>query len=304
MGVIFMAGAEKGLAAAVALAGVGDEPASPAIQLPLLPAERLGQLPDGAGDRLAFYRDRRGPGRPPGAKNRSTEEWRRYLLARYTSPLVVLAEIMSRPTHLLAEEIGCTKAEALAIQKSAAVELAPYLHGKMPVEVQVSGELPTLMLVAPEAAVAMFAQAQAGAGPALDLASVEIVENQGLDDEAGPEVGRVELDSAENQEPEQALEDEARLISDQPGSAPDEPAWAAAWPETARPIDEHHAGPAEAGGHPPQSRALDRPPQGKIASGNSQTEGAKKSAAPSTGEGAGAGGEKVKVPSEDGGETP
>ena len=48
-------------------------------------------------------------GRPKGARNRSTEKWRRHFLARYASPLIGLGEIYLRTPELLARELGLTK---------------------------------------------------------------------------------------------------------------------------------------------------------------------------------------------------
>lgn len=117
---------------------------------------------------------RSGPqgGRPKGARNRSTEEWRRYLLSRYQSPLVGLAEIWSRSPADLARELGLYKfhegelvlarrlnpdgseafntdgeplfdpvlatGEAAAMQLQARVAALPYLHQKLPQAIEVS----------------------------------------------------------------------------------------------------------------------------------------------------------------------
>jgi len=74
----------------------------------------------------------RGKGRPPGAKNKSTEAWREFLLSRYPSPLQGLAEIAHRPVQDVARELGCSRLEAFKIQVAALKELAPYIHSKMP----------------------------------------------------------------------------------------------------------------------------------------------------------------------------
>ena len=112
------------------------EPVAVAVQLPLLPSDQLDALPV-EGRATALRAPRRG--RPPGSKNRSSEEWRTYLLGQYRSPLVVLAETYSRSVSDLAVELGCKPVEALALQVRAAVELAPYLHSRQPVEVNHNG---------------------------------------------------------------------------------------------------------------------------------------------------------------------
>lgn len=63
-----------------------------------------------------------------------------------------LNHLLSTPLdapHDLADELGCTKLEAFQTQIRAATELAPYLHGKAPVQVNVGGAIPILQLVDP-----------------------------------------------------------------------------------------------------------------------------------------------------------
>lgn len=103
-------------------------PAVPAEQLPLLEVAP-GDAGAEAGEAAPAAGERRG-GRPPGARNRRTEEWVEYLLSRYRSPLIVLAETYSRPAELLAAELGISRAEAFAMQLTAARELAPYVHAR------------------------------------------------------------------------------------------------------------------------------------------------------------------------------
>lgn len=96
-------------------------------------------------------------GRPAGSVNRSTEEWARYLLSQYQSPLVVLAELYSRPLDELVDELQAmadkhatvrvgagegaglsvrvarvNPLDVLKLQRDAAVALAPYLHKQQP----------------------------------------------------------------------------------------------------------------------------------------------------------------------------
>ena len=166
-----------GIATAVALAGgVGemadsiqqdtlfadleDDATVPALPLPNPPAPR----------------GRKG-GRPPGARNRSTEEWRQLFLSRFRSPLMQLGEIYSMPLEDLARQLklyrkgkvfvpGPNGSEdgawveredpaqldlerAFEIQNQARIAALPYLHQKQPQAVEVKGDfdgLGTLVL--------------------------------------------------------------------------------------------------------------------------------------------------------------
>ncbi|MDP2207047.1 MAG: hypothetical protein Q8K65_12165 [Alphaproteobacteria bacterium] len=99
-------------------------------QLDLLPLTRM------AADRgIAVAGAPRGAGRPAGAKNRSTQEWRKFLLSRHASPLQAMMQTYSLPTDELARLLSCTKAEAFKLQMQCAKECAPYLHQKMPLAI-------------------------------------------------------------------------------------------------------------------------------------------------------------------------
>lgn len=113
---------------------------------------------------------RAGPGRPPGARNRSTEEWARYVLSRHRSPLTILAEIYSRPLAELVDELqqmadkhavvkvgtdGCFTVQAarinpldvLKLQRDAAAGLAPYLHKQQPKALEIESRPAGLMIL-------------------------------------------------------------------------------------------------------------------------------------------------------------
>ena len=98
-----------------------------------LPLAPVGELEDAPASAMAAH------GRPAGSVARSTAEMQRFMLSRYRSPLVGLAEIAARPARDLAEELGCSPLEAFDRQLKAMGELAPYLHSKMPAAVQVDG---------------------------------------------------------------------------------------------------------------------------------------------------------------------
>jgi hypothetical protein len=140
MGVILATDPTNGLKTAIeAAVDPTEPPVARAEQLPLLPSEQLDLLPTAPAERVLEMRAPRKAGRPAGAINRSTKAWREYLGQRYRSPLEVLAETYSRPTMDLALELGCTLLEAYELQRKCAVDLAPYMHGKMPIEVELNG---------------------------------------------------------------------------------------------------------------------------------------------------------------------
>ena len=112
-------GADQGVQAELPIAEL-----VPIAQMPLMPAEVLDALPDEGVERTQALRAT-GKGRPKGAINRATAEWRDFILSRYRSPLVVLAETYSRPAHDLAAEIGCTKLEAISTARCRSTSRSP-----------------------------------------------------------------------------------------------------------------------------------------------------------------------------------
>lgn len=82
----------------------------------------------------------RGPGRPPGARNKRTLEWAEYLLTRYASPLEVLAQMAVARVDELAASLGCTKLEAFQEKRQAAIALVPYVHQKQPLAVNLNNK--------------------------------------------------------------------------------------------------------------------------------------------------------------------
>lgn len=117
-------------------------------QLALLPTDAAaGMIADQSAEGDAAQR--RGPGRPPGSRNRRTEEWTDFILGNYRSPLLFLAETYTRPAAVLAAELNCKMQDAFKMQVAAAEALAPFVHQKQPVAVQVDASgIVTLVLEA------------------------------------------------------------------------------------------------------------------------------------------------------------
>lgn len=154
---------KSGLKAALAESVRSDDPvpgsAAGVRQLALLPLRQVVADEGGAEPDLSP----RGAGRPKGAKNKSTLEWREYLLGRYSSPLVALAETYSRSVHDLAKEFGFWRdgplpadpanpqphekrrpspgelLELFKVQLQCAKELGPYVHQKQPLAIDGNG---------------------------------------------------------------------------------------------------------------------------------------------------------------------
>lgn len=108
-------------------------------------------------------------GRPKGARNKSTEEWARFLLSQYRSPLTVLADLYSRPTSELVdqlqemakrhrtwretkdggywEQVAISPLDVLKVQRDAAVALAPYVHKRQPMAIEVDERPPGIVIL-------------------------------------------------------------------------------------------------------------------------------------------------------------
>lgn len=128
-----------GLASALQSLPVGDPPGIVQVQPSLWAAV---PDPDAVGDDRPGVDagEPRGAGRPPGARNKSTEDWRQFLLSRYRSPLLGAAEICNTHPVQLAKDLGIKPYEALQAWMTAARFLASYTHSKMPLALEIKDE--------------------------------------------------------------------------------------------------------------------------------------------------------------------
>jgi len=128
--------------------------------------------PSGFFDAVAEAGAARGVGRPRGARNKKTEAFEKWFYARgYRDPAQLLAELVTMDPRAL-QQLALDDAKArgerrqlgtkdnpievvdvpalldiIDLQRRAAVDLMPYLHGKKPTELVVTDErLPTLMI--------------------------------------------------------------------------------------------------------------------------------------------------------------
>jgi hypothetical protein len=127
---------KAGAVAALETVGAGVAPADEAEQLTLVDALGLpALLPEGEATLRAQLP--RKAGRPPGARNKRTEEWVEFLLKAHTSPLIMLLQIANAPVVELMKRLGCTALEALQEKRHAAIAAAPYLHQRLPQAIEV-----------------------------------------------------------------------------------------------------------------------------------------------------------------------
>ena len=139
----------------------------------------------------------RGGGRPPGALNKKTLEWAKYISSRYTNGLIFLAETFNRPVDELAKELKCTEEKAFAFQQAAAMKLLEYTNQKMPttLDLGVDGDLSLFIgttYKAPDSAPGDDAEAVEGV--IIDLPADETDTKTG--DEAGEQAQDVVPDPA------------------------------------------------------------------------------------------------------------
>jgi hypothetical protein len=90
------------------------------------------QTEGGKAKLIAFHR---GPGRPPGSRNKRTEKTVAFLMSRYRDPRAVLLEIAQANVGDLAALLGCSLFEAAQEKRLCAIGVLPYVQARITPEV-------------------------------------------------------------------------------------------------------------------------------------------------------------------------
>lgn len=118
-------------------------------------------------------------GRPKGARNRSTEDWRKFFFAKVKkSPLIMLGELYCKDTAELAREMSCDRIDALKTQVAAANAVLPYVHQKQPIAIEDhSQNLPAIYINVSQAdAKLLNAQAQSATQKMISASAISDAE--------------------------------------------------------------------------------------------------------------------------------
>jgi hypothetical protein len=114
-----------------ALRAVADD----VVEAAFVPQLELLGLPET--EKVRQVRERRA-GRPVGARNRRSEDVARHVIETLGDPLLRQAAVATMPVEELMAATGMTAAEAMAEQRLAAALVLPFLHRRMPVQVDVN----------------------------------------------------------------------------------------------------------------------------------------------------------------------
>lgn len=138
-------------------------------------AEELDALADDKGrvprDAMRQIRRQRGRGRPQGARNLRNAKLAKWFVQQFGDPLAVLGEIMVMPTDILYEQMilaqggenkrkRVTGKDAFDMRMAAAKEVMPYIHGKQPVAIEVTGKADAVLFIPGLNAPASFTREQ------------------------------------------------------------------------------------------------------------------------------------------------
>ncbi len=127
--------------------------------------------------REAAFAERRGRGRPKGARNRRTEATAAMLIARHGDPVEEMLVMAMMPVAELAARLNMPLAEAWAEKRACLTAVSPYLKQRQPLAVNMTNHQYVQLVVeaSPDVARLMGAGGQ-GEGALLDLGADEVTD--------------------------------------------------------------------------------------------------------------------------------
>ncbi len=145
-----------------------------------------GRLPK---DALRQVRQAQGRGRPEGARNKRNEKIAKWFIEKFGDPLSALGEIMNSPLDVLYEQMvlaqggeakgkRVTGRDAIDLKMTAIREALPYIHGKQPIAIDVTGKADAVIFIPGLNAPAGFSNEQLT--QAVESLGVQAIEANGI----------------------------------------------------------------------------------------------------------------------------
>lgn len=131
----------------------------------------------------------RGRGRPPGARNKRSDDVAKYFIHKYGDPIDALGEIITSDVDVLYEQMvlaqggedarkRLTGKDALAFRLSAIAEVMPYIHQKRPIAIDANVKADAVIFIPGLNAPLGFTTGQLQ--QAAEMLGAEAIEAQGI----------------------------------------------------------------------------------------------------------------------------
>lgn len=155
--------------------------------------EQLDMLRDGNGrlpkDALRQIRQASGPGRRPGSRNKRNEKVAKWFIERFGDPLSALGEVMNMPFDQIYETMilvqggeaknkRVTGRDAMEFWRDSVLTILPYIHGKQPIAIDVTGKADAVIFIPGLNAPAGFTSEQLT--QAVETLGVKAIEQNGI----------------------------------------------------------------------------------------------------------------------------
>jgi hypothetical protein len=128
------------------------------VQLDLLRDPKNGRLPKDALRQMRANGQQSQQGRPPGARNKRNERIAKWFIEKFGDPLSALGEIINTPWDQLYEMMVLAQGgeakgkrvsgrDAAEFWKGAVLDALPYIHGKQPIAIDVTGKADAVIFI-------------------------------------------------------------------------------------------------------------------------------------------------------------